>query len=324
MADYDKVILKNQSPFLLAIHNGSYTYWLHPFMADVFPYLALGDQKLYCEPSLQGVLSGTANIITAAFYLKSETVEGNAYPAILSQFSTTLGDNPTQFFSGNLTVDVENSGITGVNPAAFNSYQMRVTFSNGAQSATNFAILAIRFYADSGHTILLEETVVEINASNANTYVAGPVRSQFMTLIWHSGAGGGTLQIQAWLSNRSRERIIAYEGLGLFSAPPSGTDRILLVRDGPGSVAAGTTSAHRFCPLFAPGLLDIFCDPQVGVNTVVWNFYFGDMAIFFSTNPQSVVSKETRLAPLAPLHYTVTNNGAGAVTPILTVIARDW
>jgi hypothetical protein len=223
MRDYDKIILKNQSPFLLAAHNGQYTYWLHPFMADVFPYDASGDGKVYFEPVLEGVLSGTASLLTAAYYLKSETVQGDAYPAILSQFSTVLGDNPAVVFDGNLTSGQER-GTGNVNPAAFSSYQLRFVFANGAQTATNFAIVDVRFYEDAAQTILIGSDTFQINASNANTYISGPLRSGFMAIF--ASFPGGTLGCHWLLSNRPVSRVQATEGTGVLT-PPSGTDPLL-------------------------------------------------------------------------------------------------
>jgi hypothetical protein len=309
---YDRVVINNHSPYLLQLTNGGNRGWIHPFMGDLFPYDPGAD--VLVSPNLMGVLAGNPHHCCLEYYQPGEDIPGKSYPSMMAQFQTAtqLADSPFLAANTGLTTGVEQFPAGGEPATKYSSYQLRLSFSNGAASPSNYAQASIRFWHDLSLTKLIWEDTVEVNPGNVRSYITDRLHGAQMSIL--PTFPGGTLDCTWLFSNRSAPRLQCLEA-------PAGNDRILLARSSV-VVGAGNTSADQFVPLFN-GPCDISLDASAGV-TALWSFYFGSLApIAFKIPFSGAALTQEAILPLRPLHYTVQNTGASQQTFFTSIWARD-
>lgn len=224
---------------------------------------------------------------------------------------TRIGDDPFLAVRQTLTSGAEIFPFFNPPATRWSSYHLRLTFTNGAATATNFASVEIRGYDYLSLPMLIWRDTVEVNAGGVDTYVTDRLHGAFVSLF--PTFPGGVLDCDWVLNNRPATslRILEY---------PAAADRILLCRD-TAAVGPGATSGHRFAPSFTgPGIMSL---DAPGAGT--WTFYAGSLVnpLFSVPVPATTVQSVTLQLPARPLHFTITNPGAGAVTYHTSIWAAD-
>lgn len=327
-------VLYNQSPFILLLSIGPISTFMPAFTADAFPVGGFA-QVITFTPISGSSTNPPLNRVFGVFYLPGEALPFGAFPASLSggpspddiavsvanQAFATLAqtllntgariiDQPFVAARTTMTSGVEMTPFLNVAASGFQSYQIMLQFSNGAQSATNFASVEIRFKDDQNNVVWRD--LVEINAGNVETYITDRMHGTVMTLF--PTFPGGTLSVDWLFSNRPADRLHIQE--------QACNDRILLNRVGT-TVAASATSGHQFVPLFH-GPIQISLDADAGVSAR-WDFYFGSLSgvVHKFSFTGVVVILDINILPIRPLHYTITNGVAAQHTFFTSIWARD-
>ena len=329
---YDRIVIENHSQFLLTINTPLSTRWLQPWTADIFDFSPT-NRKTLCVAASVGSVNVGNDYVTTTYFEKQDQIS-TTYPTPLmspgdiatavatqafAQLASTLLntgsriiDQPFVAARQAMTSGVELAAFLNTQASLFQSYVLKLNFSNGAQSATNFALIEIRFYDDANNVIWKD--IVEVNAGNPDTYITDRMHGNFMKLF--PTFPGGTLNVDWIMSNRPADRLKVLEA-------PTGADRIL-VQDQQTTVAAAATSGHVFVPLFhGPGH---FFAWHSATDTTLIRLYWGSLSTNESerlNGPSGADIHQDILLPLRPLHYTINNQGAGSVTVHVTVTARD-
>lgn len=333
--DAKRLVLYNQSPFVLTVSIGSIKSFLPAFTADIYT-LDPNPEDINVVPVISSSTSPLLSSIYGVFYYPDEDLPYASFPISLaggpsptdiavsvaqqafSQLATTLLntgsriiDQPFVATRANLTSNSEQSAFFNVPASGFQSYILMLQFSNGAQSATNYATVEIRFKDDTGQVVWRD--LIEVNAGNVETYLTDRMHGSIMTLF--PTFPGGTLFCDWLFSNRPADRLHFME--------QACNDRILLDRKVT-NVAANSTSAHQFVPAFhGPASMQI--DGSAPTSSANFNFFFGSLAPIavkfkYAGSPIFI---DNIVLPLRPLHYTIDNLEAAARDFILSVWARD-
>lgn len=224
---------------------------------------------------------------------------------------TRVADDPFVAARQGLTSGVEQFPFFNPPATRWASYHLKLVYTNGAATATNYAQVEIRGYDDLSATQLIWRDVIEVNPGAVETYVTDRLHGAHVSLF--PTFPGGTLDCDWVLNNRpeTQLRILEY---------PAAADRLLLVRD-TANVAGGTTTGHRFVPSFTgPGNISLDAP-----TAATWTFYCGSLVnpLFTVPVPATTVFPVTLQLPTRPLHFTISNPGGAATVYHTSIWAAD-
>jgi hypothetical protein len=250
---YDRIVINNHSPFLLKIHIGVYSGFVHPFMGDVFPFDPTQGGKVFVEPELMGVTTGNPHHFCAEYYEKDEPIQGPAYPAMMALFATqnAFGSN-TLFPSAAIT----SGQLLTLDVTAFSSFQLRIAWQNGIADTT--ASLRIDF--ESGGVLMASERFELISDlsqtlyTSANTiqafgggvhFLSGPCLGDTLKISLTFANGTATAQVVASSRQMDKLRCMANPIGAAMNEPLSAQATV--------TVNAGVTSSKFWGPSLMPG-----------------------------------------------------------------------
>lgn len=220
-------------------------------------------------------------------------------------------DNPFVAARQNLTSGVELFPFFNEPGLKYQSYQLKLTFTNGAQSPTNYALVELRFYDDLAGTQQVWIDQVEVNAGAKVTFITDRLHGAQMSLL--PTFPGGTLACDWIFSNRPADKLRVLEY-------PDAADRIIKQND-VAAIPAATTGSHRFAALFN-GSAVIYTNAS---GQGIWRLYYGSLALELQQITFTAAGQAMRelWLPMRPLHYTIENTGGAPQSYTTSVVARD-